>query len=75
MVDEIVRHDPASAWERLESPGRLLFSAGSSLPMSRECKTRKIGKYRAHGPALSAGTLLGGLQNVIRNIESGAHRS
>jgi hypothetical protein len=75
MVDEIVRHDPAPAWEWLESPGRLLFPARPGLPMSRERKTRKIGKYRAHAPALSAGTLLGSLQNVVRYIERGAHRA
>jgi hypothetical protein len=73
MVDEIVRHDPAAAWERLESPSRLLFSAGTSLKMSRECKTREIGKYGAHGPALSVGTLSRGMQNVVRNFERCAH--
>jgi hypothetical protein len=74
MVDEIVRHDPAAAWERLESPSRLLFSAGTSFPMRRESETREIGKYGAHGPALSAGPLPGGLQNVVRDVECGAHR-
>lgn len=75
MVDEIVRHDPAPAWERLESPSRLLLSAGMSLSMIRERNAREIGKYRPHGPALSAGTLLGGLQNVVRNVERSAHLS
>jgi hypothetical protein len=73
MVYEIVRHDDAAARERLKSPSRLLFSAGRSFPMSGESKTREIGKYGAHGPALSAGTLPGGLQNVVRNVERGPH--
>jgi hypothetical protein len=74
MVDEIVGHNPAAAWERLESLSRLLFSAGTSFPMRRESKTREIGKYGAHGPALSAGPLPGGLQNVVRDVKRRAHR-
>jgi hypothetical protein len=74
MVYEIVRHDPAAARKRLESQRRLLPQVGS-FPMSRERKTREIGKYGAHGPALSAGPLPDGLQNVVRYFERGAHNS
>jgi hypothetical protein len=75
MVDEIVRHDPAAAWKRLESASLLFFSVGPSLPMGRECKARQIRENGAHGPALSAGTLPRGLQNVVRNFEPRAHDS
>jgi hypothetical protein len=74
MVYEIVRHYSAAAGERLESPGRLLLSAGTSFPMSRESETREIGQYGAHGPALSAGPLSRGLQNVVRDFERSTHR-
>ncbi len=75
MVDKIVRHNPAAAGKRLKSPDQPLFSAGRTLPMRRECKARKVGKYRANGLALSARTLFRGLQNIIRNFECGPHQS
>ncbi len=41
--------------------------------MRRQGNTGKIGKHGAHGPALSANSLLSGLENVVRNVQSRAH--
>ena len=72
LVDERVRHDAAAARERHE-PVRAVLER--SRPLADESRARELREHLAGAPPLAPRSLADGLQDIVVDVQGGAHRS